>query len=674
MPIIYYYTLNITNLMKALFRNSAHRLFFRFGLFLFLSIYTTGLHAQPLEVFAVSAMARVFEDGYKMPPAGDTLQLYGLRGETLSGQFAIKAVKNLKNVSVSIGDIKNYESEAVLSPETIQWNFVGSIPLQKNAPNQPPEVLVRPAPARFPDYLMTERQLDFKKDSYRGVWLTITLPEKTVAGLYTGNITVSSAQGKEKIPVSLTIYPLTLPTTRHLKVTEWYTTKDFERFHGIHEKYSDAWFDMLTKYAENMAEHRQNIFRIPMNTIGIKRTGSGELEFDYTIFDRMARVFWNTGKMDYLETGFLAEFGEKKWFSTKITFKDFTVEDEKSGKEITMPGEEVIPRLLPAFERHLRRLGWLDKTLFHIHDEPTIRNVMAWRNISQTIHKYAPDLVRFDAIETTYLFDDIEIAIPKLDHLDAWYETYEQAARCGTGLWFYTVGIYQAGTYPNKTIDMPVMDNRVMHWLNYKYDLTGYLHWGWNHWTEDPYKETGMHIGDGWHVYPVKDGVINSLRWEQMRNGIQDYECFLLLENKIRHLKDSLGSPFNWIDPKQRGKEIAGRVVRNLRDHTRDPEVLDEAKKTVIREILDFDTSPRIYIQTDPPVHGKLIRTDTFLAEVFGWTESGTKITINGEEIPVDGNGMFLWNVQMSTDNHILKIQAVKGPDRKEILRNFTIE
>ena len=30
-----------------------------------------------------------------------------------------------------------------------------------------------------------------------------------------------------------------------------------------------------------------------------------------------------------------------------------------------------------------------------------------------------------------------------------------------------------------------------------------------------------MHLGDGWHVYPVKDGVLNSLRWEQLRNGVQ---------------------------------------------------------------------------------------------------------------------------------------------------------
>jgi hypothetical protein len=84
----------------------------------------------------------------------------------------------------------------------------------------------------------------------------------------------------------------------------------------------------------------------------------------------------------------------------------------------------------------------------------------------------------------------------------------------GAELWFYTVGIYQGFRYPNKTIDMPLMDSRILHWLNYAYDLTGYLHWGWNQWNENPYTDVGEHIGDAWHVYPARNGVLNSIRWE----------------------------------------------------------------------------------------------------------------------------------------------------------------
>ena len=411
-----------------------------------------------------------------------------------------------------------------------------------------------------------------------------------------------------------------------------------------------------------------------MNSIEISLEEDGRLSYDFSRFDQIAQVFWDTGKMDYLETGELTRFGEEAWFSTDIHFRDFTVFDRKKVENITLPGMEVIPHLLPAFESHLRAKGWLDKTLFHVKDEPTLRNVTAWKEISSIIHKYAPDLVRIDALETTHLFDGIEVAVPKLDYLAGWYDTYEEAARQGTELWFYTVGIYQARSYPNKTIDMPLIDNRILHWINYKYDLTGFLHWGWNQWTDDPFGAVGMHIGDGWHVYPTKNGVLNSLRWEQMRNGIQDYEYFYLLENKIRNLKDSLGSRFSWIDPKQRGKEIAGHVVKDFLHNSRNPDVLYAAKKQIVNELLQFNTSPRIYVQSNPAVNSSIVKERSYLVEIFGWAERGTRIMINDEEIEVNKNGLFLWNMKLEQENNKVIIKAKKDQSEKTIIREFEVK
>lgn len=221
---------------------------------------------------------------------------------------------------------------------------------------------------------------------------------------------------------------------------------------------------------------------------------------------------------------------------------------------------------------------------------------------------------------------------------------------------------------------MPVMDNRIMHWLNYKYDLSGFLHWGWNQWTENPYADVGMHIGDGWHVYPVKEGVLNSLRWEQMRNGLQDYEYFWMLEDRIEALKDSLGSSFKWIDPKQRSKEITGHVVMDLLNHTHDPEVLYQAKREVIEELLTFNASPMIYMQTNPAVNSTVVRGQSYLVELLGWTEPGTKIVANGEEIPVDKQGLFLWNFQLSEDSNSIIVQVSNEHGSKEIVREFVVK
>jgi len=638
------------------------------------SIIHTEVFGQSFKLSAFSDLVQVFDDGYRLPPAKDTIHLFGIRGEVLSGQCAMLAKKDLSDVTVHINSLEYQSSGYSIPTANVEWNFVGSIPLKENAPNQPLETIVREAPAKFPDYLMAERQMNIAKGITQAIWFTITVPKSAKDGIYVGEVQVKSNFGDRSIPLILTVYPFQMPEERHLKVAEWFTTRHFERLHGIKDVYSEEWFDMLRKYADNLVNHRQNVFQVPMSSIAITRLEQGEFVFDFSRFDQIAQVFWDTGKMDYLETGELAKFGEEAWFDTEIVFKDIKVYNADDNVQVTLPGMEVIPFLLPAFENHLREEGWLDKTLFHVKDEPTLRNVTAWKEISSIIHRYAPDLIRVDALETTHLFDDIEIAIPKLDYLSGWYEKYEEAARNGTELWFYTVGIYQASSYPNKTIDMPVIDSRILHWLNYKYDLNGFLHWGWNQWTENPYEEVGMHIGDAWHVYPTKNGVLNSLRWEQMRNGLQDYEYLWMLENKIRDLKDSLGSRFTWIDPKQRGKEITGRVVKDFLRHTENPDVLYGAKKEIIKELLEFETSPKIYVQTNPRVNSSIVKERSYLVELFGWAESGTKIVVNGEELALSDQGLFLRNLKLTQEENSVIVEASSEKGTKRIIREFIVE
>jgi hypothetical protein len=630
---------------------------------------TSVITAQSFNLFAVSDLGRIFEDGYKLPNHANTMELFGIRGEILSGQLVINAKKSLNNVTVEVSALKKQFSDYSLPVTTIQWNFVGSIPITKNTPNQPSNSLVRKAPARFPDYLMTEKQISVNSGAFQSIWLTLSIPETAEAGKFIGKITIRSSLGEQSLPLSLSVYPLTMPAGRHLNATIWYET-NFGKYHDIQDMFSPAWFAMLAKYAENMAEHRQNVFRIPMNSIQIRKSINGELQFDFTRFDQLAQIFWNTKKMDYLETGFLAKFRTGSWRSTEITLKDFDI-IIGNGEKITLPGEDVIPYLLPAFEKHLKMKGWLTKTLFHIQDEPSTHNSMAWNKISTYLHQYAPNLIRIDAIETTFVLNNIEIAVPKLDHFGAWYDQYKKAQQSGVELWFYTVGIFQASLYPNKTIDMPLIDSRIIHWLNYKYDATGYLHWGWNIWTDNPYQNAGEHIGDGWHVYPVKNGVNNSLRWEEMRNGMEDYEYFWMLENKVKVLKDSLGSKFSWIDPKQRSKEIAGKIVMSFTERSDDPKELYSAKMDIIRELMDFNSFPRIYIQTVPLENSVISSGST--VEVSGWTEPGTKIVVNGQTVPVDKQGLFLVDFGLFSHD-IIRVQATSRNGSKEILRHFMIK
>ncbi len=662
----------------------------------------------PFDFFAVSDLERVFEDGYNRPELQSAIEIFGIRNEYVCAQCVIKAGKDLERVTVCASPLRHAES-SVLLPENsinppyvwrIKLNFVGSIPIEQNTPKYRKADLIRPAPARFPDYLAEEKETSVEKDTYKAVFLTIKIPRDADAGTYTGSIIAKTDAGDRSLPLRLTVYPLTLPDERHLMVTEWYTTGRFQKFHGIDSSDPEQFYQMLGVYASNMAEHRQNVFRVSLDLISSKLSEDGKLKFDFSRFDKWAQIFWDTGRMNLLETGFVARFGQGGWSSREIVLRDFRVEKESTSRMITVPGKEFLPQFLPALENHLREKGWLEKTVFHIADEPSNHNVMSWREASQFVHEHAPALRRIDAIETTHCFDRLEIWVPKLDYLATWYDTYEKARQQGCELWFYTVGIFQKGSYPNKTVDVPLIESRILHWLNYRFGLKGYLHWGFNSWTDDPYNAPGEHRGDGWHVYPrdpalpirdgrarrepKKGGLINSLRWEQMRNGIQDYEYLWMLENKIKQVRDTWhGLPARentakmavpplstMIEPSRRPAEIASQIVKTIHQYSKNPAVLYAAKRQIIDELLDLDKSPKLIVQTNPLEHSTI--ANDCAVDVYGYAETETKIVINGKETPVCDDGLFMESTVLSKENTIV-IEAQSKSGKKTIVRTFQV-
>jgi hypothetical protein len=623
----------------------------------------------PFECFAVTDLVRVFEDGYQCPTPQKRIEVFGIRNEVLSAQYVVKARQALRDLTVSVGPLKAKAGNTALPADSIAWNFVGSVLIAENAPNHRKSDLLRPAPARFPDYLSAAKQMTVEAGRCQAVYLTIRVPKDAQAGDYEGTVTFRTDKGEGTLPLTVTVFPLVLPDERHLMVAEWFSTNRFKQFHGVDSSNPDAFYQMLAVYARNMADHRQNVFRVSSDLIAATKHSDGKLTFDFSRFDKWCEVFWATGRMDLLETGFVARFRDGGWSSNEIVLEDFRVRDEAKAASIRMPGQEFLPQFLPALEQHLQERGWLDKTVFHIADEPSDHNIMSWREAADFVHRYGPRLKRMDAIETPHCLDRLEIWVPKLDHYATWQQAYGDAQRHGNEMWFYTVGIFQAGAYMNKTVDVPLIQSRTLHWLNYRFGLTGYLHWGYNSWTDDPFEAPGQHRGDGWHVYPTKGGVLDSLRWEQMRNGVQDYEYFRLLEDKIRQMKGGMSQRVSsLIEPPRRGIEIAASVVRTTDDYSNDPNVLYAAKRQIIDEILGLDQSPRIVVQTNPMEHSRV--ADNAAIDVHGWVEPGTRITINGTEVPVAEDGLFLENVSLSSRKTIT-IEARQQNAKKQVVRRF---
>lgn len=90
----------------------------------------------------------------------------------------------------------------------------------------------------------------------------------------------------------------------------------------------------------------------------------------------------------------------------------------------------------------------------------------------------------------------------------------------------------------NNFISSPLIESRLIGWFTYYFGLDGFLRWDYAIWPRDPfgepsYKFPSWKAGDMYFVYPGKDmKPISSLRWENLRFGIQDYQLFRTLEEK----------------------------------------------------------------------------------------------------------------------------------------------
>jgi hypothetical protein len=93
--------------------------------------------------------------------------------------------------------------------------------------------------------------------------------------------------------------------------------------------------------------------------------------------------------------------------------------------------------------------------------------------------------------------------------------------------------------FPNNFIDSPPIESRVVGWYTYYFGVNGFLRWDYAIWPKEPlnnpsYKFPHWKAGDMFFVYPGKDGKpMSSLRWENLRFGIQDHQLLLLGEEKL---------------------------------------------------------------------------------------------------------------------------------------------
>lgn len=624
--------------------------------------------AEPIQVWPVDSLEKVFRD--TAPGAAGAVALSAARNEYQSGQFGVHADVETA-VTLQAEPLVREDGKATIGAERIRLRPIDFIPVAKGTPGAE-EVVVRKAPADFPDILRDEAKMTIPAGESKGVWITLFIPPDAEPGRYVSKAILKAGESTAEIPINVVVFPFTLSDARHLWVTNWFALGNIAKYHHV-KMWSDDYWPILENYLKNMAEHRQNVTIAPWvpdnDLVKAARAEDGTWSVDFSALDRFLTLAEKCGAAERIEFSHCGGVDREKH---EINFRNAQVFDKREGKVVSVEADEWLEPVLKAFEKFLIETNRIDRAMVHVADEPFAYDMASWRAASRRIHAAAPKIKRIDAIESIHFDGELEVWVPKLSHFDRWRDAYE--ARRGEGeFWFYICCHPFGPHYPNRFMDLPGARVRVLHWINYTERLTGYLHWGLNYWIGDafgpPTEKYGP--GDTHAVYPGKNGPLDSVRWEIERDGLEDYEYLIELQNRTAKLKAESNADLWWLDPERRGMEIARRIVRTIGDTELDPAKFAAAREQIAREITAFDAEPRLVVQTYPK-DGAVIFGGPVAMEVYGLTTPGASVKINGTNVKVADDGTFIFQ-DSSGRPHTLEITASKDGREAKTTRSFDV-
>ena len=538
----------------------------------FCMAFTAG--AGELRVWAVDPLVKVFRDDKPMR-GGNALD--AARGEYASFQVVVRAKEQIQGLRASVTPFVNGdESFSARLPR-----FVGYVPVDR--PTQKPSSdQLRAVPADYPDPLLEVNSIDVAANDAQPVWITVQVPVDATPGTYHATVgLIGQVDGKESKAtqkISLRVFPATITTTR-LHVTEWFGMNT-AHMKIKPEKNSEEYYALLRKFARNMAEHRHNVAIIsPMGHADFGVDAAGGLTIDFSEFDTWVNIFVEEGVIGTIEGGHIG-WRSGGWTSP-FHVEIHQVKDGKAVSAMVDPASAEADAFFawyyPKLIEHLREKGWLDQYLQHLGDEPIPPNLESYKAMAALTRKYAPGLRIVEACHASDLVGSMDVWVPQLNYLKTDFAHYQARQKAGDEVWFYTC-VYPQGEFANRFIELPLMKTRLLHWINFCYGITGYLHWGYNQWTsESPFTHTTrphggppyLPAGDPWIVYPGDDGPLDSIRFEAMRDGIDDHELLSQLAERDA----------------ETAQAIARKHILDFDKYETDPRVFRKTRRELLRNV-----------------------------------------------------------------------------------------
>ena len=535
-----------------------------------------------LSTWQVDSLVKVFPDD--KPGSNESDQAWPVpRNGHASIQIAIRSARELAEFKAEAGPLESNGSKL-----DVQTRWVDYVPVGSNPPGTPYDEVVRKAPGLFPDPLREKFPFRLPADKTYAVWVTVGVPAAAQPGEYQGRLRLSNGNDElSSVAFKVRVADATVPAQQTLKVTNWFDldAASLRRHFKIGEEFSPAYWQLLENLGRVMADHGQNVMLTPVARLAIPRIEGGAIAYDFSRLDRWVESFEKAGVIGTIEGGHL--LSRASGFHTPMVVPALVVERGQPVWKNLDPAdpqaEKYLRGFLAALYGHLKQKGWEKRYIQHIHDEPHGREASVYRQYAQIIRASLPGIPTIDAVgldqDISFFADVADIWVPVLGSFDRDVDKVHNHVSKGGQAWFYTCIVPQ-GRYLNRFIDLSLLKVRLLHWFNFRHDLTGFLHWGGNYWGPEPFNNvqrvindnrTLLPAGDNALVYPdpERNSVLSSIRLEAMREGIEDYELL------------SVFAKSQTVE----AKRLAADVIPHMDDYIRSPEAFRKYHQRLLESV-----------------------------------------------------------------------------------------
>ncbi len=395
-------------------------------------------------------------------------------------------------------------------------------------------------PILVADILDNFEYLDMPAKSTRPVWITLQVPADADPGDYQGQIIVTANGGLNlSFQLNLKVLPLVLPPPARwrFELDLWQNPWAVARYHDV-RPWSDEHVALLKPLLKMLADAGQKyitttIIHHPWNAqtydpyqtmIKWIKQKDDRWSYDYSIFDRYVELCMECGIGKYISCYSMICFRNNYFRYFDAASGDFRFLHAEPG---TREYEAHWRPFLADFVAHLAGKGWLKKTLIAMDERP----YELMKEILDLVHRASPDLRIALASEDWQ--DRLHPQVYSYSVSLGRYtrpEIITERSRNGLVSTFYPCCVEPM---PNNYPHSDPAESAWMGWLAAADGFSGFLRWAYNSWVENPLwdaRYSQWNAGECFLVYPDSR---SSIRFERLREGIQDYEKIRIVREKL---------------------------------------------------------------------------------------------------------------------------------------------